>query len=234
MSKVPFYEQQGVAMTCRSFEEYVKMFVMNEGDLAEGPILDVAAGASSFVAEATARGYQAIAADPMYGLDPEMIFKRGIHEIEVSTAKLAKLQEHYNWNYYKNIVNHRAMREASLNRFVQDYQEAGQSRYIAAKLPDLPFSQDSFNFVLCSHFLFLYGEQLDIYFHKRAIEELLRVCCRGGKVLIYPLRTLKYETYPQMSELLDELLVTGVSAQYIRSELPFIPNSTELLSLTKL
>ncbi|RAV19096.1 methylase, partial [Paenibacillus contaminans] len=33
-----FYEQIGVAMTCRSFEEYVLMFALDEDKLKEGPV----------------------------------------------------------------------------------------------------------------------------------------------------------------------------------------------------
>jgi hypothetical protein len=236
MSGVPSYEQQGVAMTCRSFEEYVRMFAINQDALSKGPILDVAAGASSFVAEASARGYKAIAADPMYKLDHELIMRRGTQEIEVSTAKLAKLQEHFDWTYYVDINNHQSIREASLSRFVQDYREAGQSqsRYIAAELPELPFPSDSFELVFCSHFLFLYGDQFDYPFHKRSILELIRVCRNGGKVLVYPLKTLGLVGYPQLAELLDELFAVGVAARVIPSGLPFIPGSTELLALTKM
>jgi hypothetical protein len=235
MSGVPSYEQQGVAMTCRSFEEYVRMFAINQEVLLKGPILDVAAGASSFVAEASARGYKAIAADPLYELDYDVIAQTGKREIEVSTAKLAKLQEHFDWTYYQNIYNHQSIREASLSRFVQDYREAGQSRYIAAQLPDLPFPNESIELVLCSHFLFLYGEQFDYDFHKRAVLELLRICRKGGSVLIYPLKTLGFESYPQLTQLLDELSLAGVvSARVIPSGLPFIPGSMELLALTKI
>jgi hypothetical protein len=49
-----FYEQVGVAMTCRSFTEYEKMFVLKKEDLDQGSILDIAAGAASFTAAAGA------------------------------------------------------------------------------------------------------------------------------------------------------------------------------------
>ncbi len=233
MSEMPFYEQQGVAMTCRSFEEYVKMFALNQEALSRGPILDVAAGASSFVAEANARGLHAVAADPMYELDPDDIVRSGLREIDVSTGKLAGLQEHFDWTYYGNIASHRMIREASLRRFADDYREAGQSRYIAARLPELPMPDDSFELVLCSHFLFLYGDQFDYDFHRRAVEELLRVCREGGQVLIYPIRTLKFARYAHLSELLDACAAAGGSARFAATELPFIPGSTEILALTR-
>ncbi len=233
MSGMPFYEQQGVAMTCRSFEEYVKMFALHQEVLRGGPILDVAAGASSFVAEASARGMQAIAVDPMYELEPDDIIQSGLREIEVSTGKLAGLQEHFDWTYYKSLDNHRSLREASLHRFARDYQEAGSARYIAARLPELPLPDEHFGLVLCSHFLFLYGEQFDYDFHKRAVEELLRVCRAGGQVLIYPIRTLKFERYSHMDELIDACAAGGATARLLPTQLPFIPSSTEVLALTR-
>ncbi|MGU3470569.1 hypothetical protein ACLBWT_05325 [Paenibacillus sp. D51F] len=58
------YGQQGVAVTCRSLEEYMAMFGLSEEDLAVGEIADVAGGASSFAADAAAPGYRAAAFDP--------------------------------------------------------------------------------------------------------------------------------------------------------------------------
>ncbi|MNI60376.1 hypothetical protein D3C73_1155880 [compost metagenome] len=109
----------------------------------------------------------------------------------------------------------------------------GESRYISAMLPVLPFPNESFGLVLCSHFLFLYGEQFDGIFHRQAINELLRVCRNGGQVLIYPLKTLGFELYSELAEIVTELGSNGVEARYCYSELPFIPGSSELLSLTK-
>ncbi|MNW43705.1 Methyltransferase domain protein [compost metagenome] len=233
MSNKPTYEQQGVAMTCRSYEEYLKMFALSSEGLLKGSILDVAAGASSFVAEANMKGLKATAVDPMYELHPDAILHKGLQEIEISTAKLANLQEHFDWTYYGNIENHRNIREASLQTFVKDYRSNGDSRYISAMLPELPFSNESFELVLCSHFLFLYGEQFDGTFHRQAINELLRVCRKGGQVLIYPLKTLGFELYSELAGIVKELGSNGVEARYGSSELPFIPGSSELLSLVK-
>ncbi|MOA38835.1 hypothetical protein D3C78_1605600 [compost metagenome] len=102
-----------------------------------------------------------------------------------------------------------------------------------AMLPELPFSNESFGLVLCSHFLFLYGEQFDGTFHRQAINELLRVCRKGGQVLIYPLKTLGFELYSELAGIVKELGSNGVEARYGSSELPFIPGSSELLSLVK-
>ncbi|TDF95836.1 methyltransferase domain-containing protein [Paenibacillus piri] len=227
------YEQLGVAMTCRSFAEYVKMFALEELDSRQGPVLDVAAGASSFTAEANAKGLQAYAADPMYAMNEERIFAHGLNEIEVSTAKLAALRDIFDWSYYGTLEHHREMREQSLSRFIDDYrQHREKGRYVESGLPQLPFADNTFSLVLCSHFLFLYNEQFDYEFHLHAVRELLRVCRPGGQVRLYPLKSLQWDYYPHMDRLL-EALKSEAKCQFMESRLPFIPGSGELLSLVK-
>nr|WP_064745664.1 methyltransferase domain-containing protein [Paenibacillus sp. UNC451MF] len=228
------YEQVGVAMTCRSFAEYERMFALEPSILQEGRILDVASGASSFVAEANARGYSAQAADPLYSMDAASIQEHGEREIEVSTQKLNGIKEVYDWSYYGDLERHRGLREQSIQRFVEDFKRSeGTDIYRAARLPELPFESDTFSLVLCSHFLFLYQEQFDEEFHLRAIRELLRVCRKGGRVLIYPLFSLRWDRYPNLDSLLTALESDGVMAEMGTSELVFIPGSKEFLSLKK-
>jgi len=228
------YEQTGFAMTCRSYAEYERMFALRHIDLKEGPILDVGAGASSFVAEATGRGLAAQAADPLYEMDANAIRDRGLSEIEISTGKLAGIGDAFDWSYYGNLERHRTMREQSLARFVEDFERSAETgKYIAAKLPELPFDKGSFSLVLCSHFLFLYQETLGETFHLQAIRELVRVSKQGGRVLIYPLLSLRWERYPQLDLLLDSLRHEGITAEMGMSELPFIPGSNEFLCLKK-
>jgi ubiquinone/menaquinone biosynthesis C-methylase UbiE len=77
---------------------------------------------------------------------------------------------------------------AAMNDFLDDY-PAGRAhgRYIDAELPDLPFSDLSFDVALCSHLLFLYTTQLGDSFHRKAIREMCRV---AREVRIFPLLAL--------------------------------------------
>jgi SAM-dependent methyltransferase len=228
------YEQVGVAMTCRSFIEYEKMFTLGELKQQVGPILDVAGGASSFVAEACSRGLKAQAVDPLYEMNAEAIFTHGAQEIETSTEKLARLGNAFDWTFYGSLNNHKQMRVDSLRRFVEDYRiSAYTGRYTSARLPDLPFETGKFSLVLCSHFLFLYHDQFDYTFHLQAVQELLRVCRTGGEVRIYPLRSLQWVRYPHLETLITALEEQGAKTQLMNSELPFIPGSSELLCITK-
>ena len=117
MSRAEFYEQVGVAMTCRSYGEYEKMFLLEDDCLKKGKILDVAAGASSFVAEANERGYDAVAIDPLYNLTVEQMTLHGQKEMKEVTEKLAKNMSFFSWDSYKNLEQHDKIRENSFKIF---------------------------------------------------------------------------------------------------------------------
>lgn len=227
------YDQIGVAMTCRSYQEYIDMFGLSRESLRGRKVLDLAAGASSFAAEASGLA-DVTACDPRYGLTAEQLEAEGEAEIETSTAKLERLQEQFLWDYYGNLSRHRAGRERSLKRFAEDFRTHGAARYAAGSLPKLPFEAECFDLALVSHFLFLYGEQFDYDFHRAAFEELVRVTRPGGEIRVYPLVTLKFEPYPRLDELADELgRRCGVAVRKERSLLPFIPDSEEMLVIRK-
>jgi hypothetical protein len=228
------YEQQGVAMTCRSFMEYERMFMLEPQVLRKGPILDVAAGASGFTAESNARGYQARAVDPLYSLSASDIAERGKREIEEATRKLADVPHLYVSDFYGSMDNHRAIREISLARFVKDYQSfKDKGRYVEALLPDLPFPDDSFSLILCSHFLFLYEAQFDFDFHYRALKELIRICDKDGEVRVYPLVGFDGEPYREMDRLIDVLEQDGIRADFLETGFRFLSQATKVLRLQK-
>lgn len=231
MSKMS-YEQIGVAMTCRSYEEYVRMFDLEPSDLAHGEVLDVAAGGSSFTAEVNARGYSAYAVDPRYDAGIEKWISEAVQEIETSTAKLAKLQENFDWSYYGSIEQHRAGRETSIELFKSNVLDSRQSnRYLAGKLPELPFGNDRFSLILCSHFMFLYANQFGPEFHIHAIMDLMRICKPGGQIRIYPLISLDWKPYPDLDQLLDFIRANGGKTELCPSRLPFIPGSSHFLKI---
>ncbi|MBO9604345.1 MAG: class I SAM-dependent methyltransferase [Paenibacillaceae bacterium] len=225
------YEQTGVAMTCRSFEEYVAMFALDEAEL-KGPLLDVAGGASSFVATARQRGVAAFAADPLYAMAAADIEAYGAEEIAVSTAKLAAIRERFDWSYYGSLERHEANRRQSLQLFCDDYRSPdARAAYVPASLPHLPYADGTFAMVTCSHFLFLYADQFDDAFHRAALVELMRVCKPGGEVRVYPLRSLRWMPYAGMDELLAFVRGSGADVRLLASRLPFIPGSSELLAI---
>lgn len=230
-----FYEQTGVAMTCRNFEEYVRMFDLEPRKLKGKRVLDTGAGASAFTAEASRKGIQACAADPLYAMEPSEIKGLGLEEIDRFIAKLTDKREMFNWDFYGSPELLKVLRERSFADFSADYANpvSRGERYTAASLPQLPYPEEEFDLVLCSHFLFLYGEQFSPEFHLQAVRELLRVCKRGGEVRIYPLLTFGGELYPELPELLEELAGEGVRAAYRPTRLVFIPGSKDYLTFHK-
>ena len=75
-----------------------------------------------------------------------------------------------------------------MDRFLADF-EAGphEERYIAAELPALPFADGLFDLAVCSHFLFLYSEQLSEQFHVESLRNLMRAATEAR---IFPLLEL--------------------------------------------
>ncbi|NOU67286.1 methyltransferase domain-containing protein [Paenibacillus sp. LMG 31461] len=228
------YEQIGVAMTSRSYVEYEKMFMLQRADLFGKRVLDVAGGASSFTSEARQFGIYAEAVDPLYAKSPSAISDHGMQEIELVAAKMAKLTDVYDWTFYGNVENHKAGRIQALQRFIEDFSSAeGSIRYHTAALPSLPFESESFDLVMCSHFLFLYEEQFDYAFHVGAVRELLRVCKPGGEVRIYPLMSFRTVEYSRLPDLINEFALAGFTVKKREASLPFLPNSHQFLSIKK-
>ncbi len=233
-SVLPAYPQTGVASTCRSYEEYRLMFDLGQTDWKHrGPVLDVAGGASSFTAQLNAKGIPAVAVDPFYAGETEEVIGKARQEIEVSSAKIAAISDIYDWSYYGSPDNHREMRERSLELFAEDYRkEDYRARYYSASLPNLPFENDAFGLIVCSHFLFLYADSFGQDFHAAALAELFRVLRPGGELRIYPLINFKWERCPFISDILRELKDLG-HEEYIPTGLPFTPVQSPLLRLVK-
>ncbi|MNR02762.1 Methyltransferase domain protein [compost metagenome] len=165
---------------------------------------------------------------------PNAIEEHGRQEIELVAAKMAKLTDVYDWTFYGSVEQHRAGRLEALQRFIDDYSSSeGAARYHTASLPSLPFQAESFDLVMCSHFLFLYEEQFDYAFHLSALRELLRVCKRGGEVRVYPLLNFRTVEYTRLQDLIVEIEKEGFSVQRREASLPFLPNSHQFLSIKK-
>ena len=228
------YEQAGFAMTCRSLREYELMFALRLGSLEQGPVLDAAAGASSFGAAVRKSGMEAVSFDPLYELPPDDMEALGVRELQDVQYKLEKLAHVYDWSYYGSPLAHTEQRVRSFRDFMEDYRRFyGTGSYVAGKLPSLPFADGTFGLVLCSHFLFLYADRLGEAFHRDSLQELLRVCKPGGEVRVYPLLDLSWKPYAGLERLMEVCRESGAQADLLPSGLPFIPGSDHMLRLIK-
>ena len=97
-----------------------------------------------------------------------------------------------------------------MGKFLDDFEEGKrQNRYITGELPSLPFSDKEFDLALCSHFLFLYTDNLSLDFHLRSVKELCRV---AREVRIFPLLDANANRSPYVDPVIEMLNVRGVKA----------------------
>jgi hypothetical protein len=214
----------------RSYDEYVRMFALTEADLA-WRILGCGDGPASFNAEATGRGAIVVSCDPIYQFDAAQIRQR-INE--TATEVLAQLRQNaYEFVWGEAIPSVEALarvRMAAMNAFLGDY-ERGRSdgRYVDAILPSLPFADGAFDLALCSHFLFLYGQQFDTAFHARSMRELCRV---AREVRVFPLLALGAQPSPHVAPVTAALEGDGFAVRVERVPYEFQRGGNEMLRVT--
>ena len=171
----------------RSYAEYRQMFALEDADLRLR-VLGCADGPASFNAEFTRRGGFVKSVDPLYRLSTEEILDRISATYTQVLDETRRKTNNFAWTTIRSVEELGRVRMEAMRTFLADYSsEKRDERYIAAALPVLPFEDHSFDLALCSHFLFLYTEQLSEEFHLVAIREMCRV---ADEVRIFPLLTL--------------------------------------------
>jgi hypothetical protein len=171
----------------RSFDEYRRMFALTNDDL-QGRILGCGDGPAAFNAEATRRGVHITSCDPLYNFSVEQIRQRIAATAEDVIEQTRRNRDDFVWDEITSVEHLHKLRMAAMEEFLADY-EAGRNegRYVPAGVPSLPFGARAFDLAICSHFLFLYSDQLGQQFHEDAIVELCRV---ADEVRIFPLLAL--------------------------------------------
>lgn len=213
----------------RNFDEYTKMFLLeeNEKDLK---FLSCADGPASFNYEARKKGFDVVSLDPIYQFDKEEIKKR-INEskIEVS-SEVEKNHKNFLWNSFKNIDDLLEKRLASMKLFLEDFEENKQN-YIYKELPALGLEENSYDIVLCSHFLFLYSKQLNFDFHLNSILELIKVSKK--ELRIFPIKDLENNKSIHIDKILKVLEEKGYKTEIKKSDYEFQKDVNEFLSIKK-
>lgn len=192
----------------RSFEEYRLMFELTEGDLSRR-ILGCADGPASFNAELSGRSGRVVSCDPLYQFDREQIQSRITEVYPVVLEQTRRHQDTFVWDRIRSMEHLSKLRMEAMETFLADY-AAGrhECRYVVGELPQLPFSDEAFDLVLCSHFLFLYSIQLSESFHVQAVAEMCRV---AAEVRIFPLLTLAGERSIYLEPVLDSARRSGLN-----------------------
>src|SRR3990172_8128214 len=129
----------------RTYFEYMRTFGLDESDLKKGPVLDCAAGPSSFTAEAHGMGIDVTACDALYEMPVEILAEKGRKDIEHTFQKVDGVPHLYVWKYYKNRDEIIALRHKALDLFAKDFTGGfAKGRYVQAELPHLPFPDKAF------------------------------------------------------------------------------------------
>jgi hypothetical protein len=221
-----------IAFLGRTYDEYLDLFGLNEAVLGSGRLLDCPGGASSFALEAAQKGYGVTACDILYDNSATDLFEKGKKDITHVFEKFDEVSHLYTWDYYRSKQEVMELRSKALELFVEDFSGcSAEGRYIPARLPHLPFPDGMFSVVLSGHFLFLYGDRLNIDFHKACLVELMRVC--SGEVRIFPLVGLDTKPYYRLDEILQFLAEKDIRADIVRVPLEFQRGADHMIMLTR-
>ncbi len=223
---------RAVAILGRTLAEYERFLDFKIEGFRGKRVLDCAAGAASFTAEAMRRNVRAVGVDPLYGRQAGAL--REIARLDIAEAidRVKERPELFELNGCDSVENLRKARLLALEEFERDYIAGRASgRYLNGTLPRLPLKNNAFELVLCAHFLFLYADRLDYAFHYSACRELCRVCC--GEVRIYPLVDMEGRTYANLERLLTELRYCGINGEVVEVDYAVLRGSDHALVLRR-
>jgi len=228
----PQLELPSVSFFGRTLAEYTQFFALNLPALRGRDVLDVAAGPSSFVAEACARGIDAVALDPLYGSTPETLATHVQLDYARMLTQMRAKPGLFRLKSFPSLDAAETDRRLAVQRFLTDYEtHFVHGRYVGGTLPRLPFFDNAFDLVLSAHLLFIYGTRFDFEWHVAAGRELARVS--AGEVRIHPLCGADGRPYPKLAALRRELRASGIESDVVRVDCEFFIGSGSMLVLRK-
>jgi SAM-dependent methyltransferase len=214
----------------RTLAEYQLMFNLTDLD-CQKQILDIGAGPASFTAEMYKLGYDVTAIDPVYQFSGAEIKQRFDDCVDNIIQQVEDSRADWVWKYHQSPADLRRSRELALELFLADYDEGKVAgRYIAGEVPAAIGGQ-SYDLILCSHFLLLYSEQLDWEFHRQAVTGLLE---HGQELRIFPLLTLGLDRSPYINPLQEYLEKLGYHTEILPVQYELQPGGNEMLVIKKL
>ena len=225
-------ELPAVSFFGRSLAEYAQFFALDLAALRGRDVLDVAAGPSSFTAEARARRINAAAVDPLYGAPAPMLATRVQQDYARMFAQMRAKPRLFRFKSFPSFAAAEADRRGAAQRFLADYETCFiQNRYVGGSLPRLPFFDGTFDVVLCAHLLFLYAGQFDFDWHLAACRELARVGV--GEVRIHPLCGPDGRPYPALARLRRELREQGIASEVRAVDYEFFAGTNSMMVLRR-
>jgi hypothetical protein len=214
----------------RSLDEYRRLFGLSEQDL-HGSILGVGDGPASFNAEMAALGRRVVSVDPLYSFSGAEIRRRIDETYHRVVDQLWPLLDLYVWREFADPDALGRHRMATMQRFLADY-DAGRNegRYVVGALPALDFAGGQFDLALCSHFLFLYSEQLSYDFHLAAVQEMCRI---ARQVRIFPLLNLAVQPSPHLAPLCTQLGAFGYHVEIAPVNYEFQRGGNQMMVISR-
>jgi hypothetical protein len=212
----------------RSSDEYVRMFHLTEEDLNRH-ILGCADGPSSFNSEMKALGHKVISCDPLYRFSAKVIEGRIYETYDTVMEQTSLNKGNFVWDIIQSVEDLGKVRMDAMRKFLGDYDQGKRDgRYLAEELPVLPFAAKQFDLALCSHFLFLYTEQLSLDFHRNSIHEMCRV---AREVRIFPIIDLGVMKSPYVELITPELERCGFEVSIEQVPYEFQRRGNEMMRI---
>ncbi len=202
------------------------MFLLTDADLQKS-ILGCGDGPAAFNAELTKAGGKVVSVDPVYRFTVEQIRSRVREVYPEIMSEVSNNPGDYVWESIRDIEHLGKVRMEAMERFFDDYEQGKQTgRYIDSSLPELPFEDSTFDLALCSHYLFLYSEHVNLEEHLLSMKELCRV---SNEVRVYPLVTLEGNLSPHLDAVMQELRNDGLDVSFHKARYRFQKGAEEML-----
>lgn len=223
-------ELPAVSFFGRTLDEYCRFFDLDPAALRNRAVLDVAAGPSSFVAEARRRGVDAVAVDPLYDRPQGELAARVRDDYDRMFRQMREKRRLFRFKTFPSFDAAETDRRAAASRFLADYESnVRHGRYVRASLPLLPFLDGAFDLVICAHLLFIYAARFDFAWHVAACAELARVS--HGEVRIHPLVGPGGKPYAELDRLRAELGALDITSEVRKVNYEFFMGSSSMLVL---
>lgn len=220
-----------VVLMGRTFEEYYKMFDLDNELLKNEILLDAASGVSSFCAEANSKGFNVTGSDKIYYFSPDEIETKCALDLDSVMEQMPAIADIYLWDFFKDIQSLKANREKAYRSFLEDFKKYGIKRYKPVEYPVTDFRDEQFTMSLVSHLLFLYEDKLDYDFHKKTILELLRISSR--EIRIFPIVNFKGIRSRYIEHLVHDEDFRNLKISIKRVGYEFMKNANEMMVIRK-
>lgn len=228
----PALDLPTVSFFGRTLAEYAQFFALDLDALRGRDVLDVAAGPSSFTAEACARRIDAVAVDPFYTGPTDDLAAQIEADYTRMFAQIRAKPRLFRLKSFPSLEAAETDRRLAAQRFLADYEaHFAHGRYVGGALPRLPFFDRTFDLVLCAHLLFVYAARFAFEWHLAACQELVRVS--AGEVRIHPICGADGKPYAKLPALRRELRALGIESEVVAVDYEFFIGSSSMLVLRR-